>query len=194
MRQQQDIALASHINDGRFTSLNATAEATTLPDKSVDLALAGAAYHWFDPSRTRTEILRVVKPIPERGCPFIILNSGRSKNLNAHWQAFGDAMREFRRQTGTDHTERLHAKVFSEQELGRFFGGEWKEKRFGNERTMKLEELKQGVQSYSSNPMIGTLDYNTLMQRMEKEFMKWQENGVVVVPRETVMYYGYVRP
>src|SRR5688500_4068755 len=36
-----------------FRSVDGTAEATTLPDASVDLVLAAQAFHWFDKPRAR---------------------------------------------------------------------------------------------------------------------------------------------
>lgn len=44
-----------------FTSINGTAEATTLPDASVDLVTAVQAVHWFDIERTRAEFKRILK-------------------------------------------------------------------------------------------------------------------------------------
>jgi len=38
------------------------AEATTLPDRSVDAIAIGRALHWFDPEPTRLEFLRILKP------------------------------------------------------------------------------------------------------------------------------------
>ncbi|HTC48634.1 MAG TPA: class I SAM-dependent methyltransferase [Candidatus Aquilonibacter sp.] len=46
----------------RFTSVAGTAEATTLADRSVDLATAAQAAHWFDRKRSRSEFMRILKP------------------------------------------------------------------------------------------------------------------------------------
>ncbi len=45
-----------------FISVDGTAEATTLPDHSVDLITAGQAIHWFDPEATFPEFYRILKP------------------------------------------------------------------------------------------------------------------------------------
>jgi SAM-dependent methyltransferase len=45
-----------------FHSINGSANATTLPDHSVDLIVVGRAIHWFPPGSTRTEFLRILKP------------------------------------------------------------------------------------------------------------------------------------
>src|SRR2546422_6524206 len=39
----------------RFRSVNGTAEATTLPSASIDLLVAGQAFHWFDVDQARSE-------------------------------------------------------------------------------------------------------------------------------------------
>jgi SAM-dependent methyltransferase len=45
-----------------FEARDGTAEATELAAHSVDLIIAGQAFHWFDPARFRAESLRVVRP------------------------------------------------------------------------------------------------------------------------------------
>src|SRR5438874_8595361 len=45
-----------------FTSIAATAEATTLPNQSVDFVTAGQAFHWFDRPRCREEFKRILHP------------------------------------------------------------------------------------------------------------------------------------
>jgi len=46
----------------KFHSIDGTAEATTLPDKSVDMILAGQAFHWFDQTLSKQEFRRILKP------------------------------------------------------------------------------------------------------------------------------------
>lgn len=45
----------------RVTWLNATAEATTLPDESVDLVIAAQAFHWFRPAESLREFARILR-------------------------------------------------------------------------------------------------------------------------------------
>lgn len=44
-----------------FHSVDATAEATTLPNASVDAVVAFQAFHWFDAAKARVEMKRVLK-------------------------------------------------------------------------------------------------------------------------------------
>ena len=46
----------------RFASVPGTAEATTLPPRSVDFVAAAQAFHWFDALSTRGEFHRILKP------------------------------------------------------------------------------------------------------------------------------------
>jgi SAM-dependent methyltransferase len=46
----------------RFHGVAGSAEATTLPDGSVDAVAAAQAFHWFDIARARTECLRILRP------------------------------------------------------------------------------------------------------------------------------------
>jgi ubiquinone/menaquinone biosynthesis C-methylase UbiE len=56
---------------GRFRSIAGTAEATTLPDASVDLITASQAFHWFDIPKSRRELARILRP---RGWVALIWN------------------------------------------------------------------------------------------------------------------------
>ena len=59
MRQAGEQFLAHFPN---FTSVAGTAEATTLPEASVDFVTAAQAAHWFHRQRARREFLRILKP------------------------------------------------------------------------------------------------------------------------------------
>lgn len=59
MRQAGERLLASF---PKFTSVEGTAEATTLPDGSIDFVTAAQAAHWFDRGRSRREFVRILKP------------------------------------------------------------------------------------------------------------------------------------
>jgi len=46
----------------KFASVAGTAEATTLPEGSIDFVTAAQSAHWFDRARARREFLRILKP------------------------------------------------------------------------------------------------------------------------------------
>ena len=59
MRTHAEATLGAQPN---YRSVNAPAEATTLPEHSVDLITVAQAFHWFDPPAARREFARILKP------------------------------------------------------------------------------------------------------------------------------------
>ena len=59
MRQAGESLLAGF---PRFASVAGTAEATTLPDATIDFVTAAQSAHWFDRTQARREFLRILKP------------------------------------------------------------------------------------------------------------------------------------
>jgi SAM-dependent methyltransferase len=59
MRSEAERQLGSRSG---FHSIDGTAEATGLPDESIDLITAAQAFHWFEPVPTRREWARVLRP------------------------------------------------------------------------------------------------------------------------------------
>ena len=94
MRAAGERLLADYPN---FVSIDATAEATTLPDSSVDFVTAGQAFHWFDREKTHREFHRILKP---DGWVVIVWNTfptGRSPLV----KAYDDVLVRY----GTDYRE-----------------------------------------------------------------------------------------
>jgi ubiquinone/menaquinone biosynthesis C-methylase UbiE len=90
MRQQAVKELARYSS---FHSIEAQAQATTLPDQSIDLITVGQALHWFEPEATKREFLRILRP---GGWLAILWNKGADPVL-------GEALQElFREENGWD--------------------------------------------------------------------------------------------
>jgi SAM-dependent methyltransferase len=65
--------------DAACVIVDGSAEATTLPDHTVDVITVGQAIHWFDPQPTRAEFLRILKP---GGWLAVLRNYGTDDQLN----------------------------------------------------------------------------------------------------------------
>ncbi len=61
-RAERRFGAAAAESGTRFTVLDATAEATGLPDGCADVVTASQAMHWFDPGRALPEIARLLRP------------------------------------------------------------------------------------------------------------------------------------
>ncbi|HEX5241799.1 MAG TPA: class I SAM-dependent methyltransferase [Tepidisphaeraceae bacterium] len=78
MRGAAESWLGKHSN---FHSVNATAEATTLADDSVDFITAGQAFHWFEPTATRREFVRILRQsLPNAGGRVILVWNERRRD------------------------------------------------------------------------------------------------------------------
>lgn len=75
MRSIAERELSSHAS---FRSLSGSAEATTLPDNSVDLITVAQALHWCDPEPSVREFRRIARP---NAWLAIIWNTSDSPNL-----------------------------------------------------------------------------------------------------------------
>jgi ubiquinone/menaquinone biosynthesis C-methylase UbiE len=89
-----------------FKSLDGTAEATNLPDKSIDLITAAQAFHWFDHEKTPAEFRRIIK---DGGFLALIWNERQLDST--------DFLREYERfllEYGTDYSKVRHDQVTKE--------------------------------------------------------------------------------
>jgi ubiquinone/menaquinone biosynthesis C-methylase UbiE len=59
MRKIADNFLGQNLS---FINIDGLSDATTLPDKSVELITVGRAIYWFTPDSTKSEFLRILKP------------------------------------------------------------------------------------------------------------------------------------
>jgi SAM-dependent methyltransferase len=75
MRRLAERALQPH---AACRVIDGSAEATTLPDHSVDVITVAQAIHWFDPEPTRAEFLRILKP---GGWLAVLRNYGADEKL-----------------------------------------------------------------------------------------------------------------
>ncbi|MDQ3048051.1 MAG: class I SAM-dependent methyltransferase [Bacteroidota bacterium] len=171
--------LIGHYTD--FKSVNATAEDTSLEKDSVDLIIAGQAFHWFDTVRCKREFKRILN---KNGFVVLMWNDRRIKS-SLFLQAYEDFIRMF----ATDYLEVNHKniedKVFEE-----FFDGEYKTKTFLNNHLLDLEGLKGRVLSSSYMPAEEHKDFDFMMSVLKKIFTRFQENGTVNIEYDTRIYYG----
>jgi ubiquinone/menaquinone biosynthesis C-methylase UbiE len=108
MRAAAEELLSGH---PELRSVAGTAEATTLPGRSVDLVAAGQAFHWFRPDFARAEIARILRP---GGRVALFWNRRREDT------AFGEAYEALLRRYGTDYAAVDHKNV-GEEVLDRVF-------------------------------------------------------------------------
>jgi len=178
MRAAGERLLADYRN---FTSIDTTAEATTLPDDSVDFVTAGQAFHWFDREKTRREFHRIVKA---DGWVVIVWNTfptGRSALV----KAYDDVLVRY----GTDYRE--VANEIADSGIEKFFPpGVCKRARFDFQQTFDWEGFKGRLLSASYAPNADSPNYEPMLLDLRRVFDLHQKDGTVVFDYDTVVYYG----
>lgn len=179
MREAGDAQLAAY---PAFKSVDGTAEHTTLPAASVELVLAGQAFHWFDVPAFRNECLRILKP---GGTVALVWNDRRTDSTD-FLKAYEDLLNMF----GTDYKEVNHKNV-SDEVMNNFFGNDrWRMYSVENHQDFTYEGLKGRLLSSSYVPTEDHPDFNFMLSVLKKIFLRYQENGTVRFEYDTKVYHG----
>src|ERR1700712_2137458 len=110
MRAAAEVRLSRQQN---FTSVAGSAEATTLPDQSVELITAAQAFHWFDREKARGEFLRILTP----GRWVALIWNDRHTESTPFLRAYEQLLRTY----ATDYAEVDH-KQMDARVIGSFLG------------------------------------------------------------------------
>lgn len=162
-----------------FRSINGTAEATILPDDSVDFVTAGQAFHWFKPEPARIEFQRILKP---GGWVALVWNTRNEQS--AFMTGYEALLNQYA--IGYQETKQTH----SHEEIPRFFGGEPAIKEFPNEQIFDWEGLLGRVMSSSYAPLDGHPNHAPLVEGLRRLFDAFAENGRIHFQYQTRVYYG----
>ncbi|MBI1345659.1 methyltransferase domain-containing protein [bacterium] len=166
-------------------SVPGTAEATTLPDGSVDLVLAAQAFHWFDPVATKREWQRILRP---PGWVALLWNARRL--------AATPFLRDYEQMLitlGTDYNTVRHENVDAER-LNAFFDGEWTCTRFESVQPLTREGYLGRLRSSSYVPGPDHPRHAAMVTAAEKIFAEHQTDGTVTFEYDTQLYLGHLSP
>jgi SAM-dependent methyltransferase len=178
MRAEAEAALAG---DPRFRSVAAPAEATGLPDASVDLVAAAQAFHWFDAAAVHREWTRILRPgglaaifwnvRRTEGSPFV---EGYERLLRAH----------------TGHATVVGGHGDGEA-MRRWFGRGFREERsFENPQLLDLAALRGALLSASYAPRPGQPGCEAMLEELARLFEATAVDGRVRMALETRAYVG----
>ena len=180
MRSAGEKVLAKYL---KFTSVDAAAEATTLPDHSVDLVVAGQAFQWFNRDKARAEFVRILKPT---GWLMLVWNGFRIE-----CKAVADYQQVFQRY-GTDYQEAI--REITDEEIQSFYEpGKCRRETFHNEQVFDFEGLKGRLLSMSYAPQPDHRDYEPMLQSLREVFDRNQTDNKVIIEYDTAVYYGQLR-
>jgi SAM-dependent methyltransferase len=169
---------------GRFTSIDASADATRLPAGAIDLIVVGQAFHWFDRDKTRKEFLRILNP---DGVVALLWNDRRT-DATTFLRDYEAMLHQY----GTDYAEINHKNVQDKTVFAPFFGGAFFEASFDNVQRFDFEGLMGRLHSSSYVPAKNHPNYAPLAKRAREIFDSNQIDGYVAFEYDTRVYYGHM--
>jgi SAM-dependent methyltransferase len=179
MRESGDRFLAAYAG---YRSVKGTAEQTGLPDRCAQLAIAGQAFHWFDPARAGAEARRILVP---GGWAALIWN-----DRPATGTAFLEGYEALLKTYGIDYEKVSHRHV-DQDAIGRFFAPMLPDVAyFDNPRSLSRDELKALVGSASYMPPPGHPRHAEMSAALETLFDTHAVGGRVAMHYRTRMHYG----
>ena len=180
MRRAAEAFLQEYPN---FTSVEGIAEDTTLADASVDMVIAGQAFHWFDHPRARAEFKRILRP---GGWVVLFWNDRK------HTDEFQNAYDRLLGSHAPEYDQVKHENLY-ESEMRRFFEpGTYKLRMCENSQVLDFEGLKGRVLSSSYAPEPDQPHYEPMIADIRSMFDAHQQDGHVTVEYALRLYIGQV--
>ena len=180
MRRKAEEKYISELN---ITSINATAENTSLPDCSVDLVTVAQAFHWFDRGLFKNECKRILKP---NGKVVLVWNDRdiESDIIKDNFAVNKKYCKDFKGSSnGID---------FSKDAFSDFFSGEFELVEFCNNLVYTREDFIARNLSSSYAPKENDPIYDDYIKSITDVFEKHQTNGTVNHPYITRCYFGTI--
>ena len=166
-----------------FTMREGTAESLPVEDSTVDLVVAGQAFHWFDLDASRREFSRVLKP---QGWVVLIWNDRVSSGSR-----FAEQYEQLLVRFGTDYAQVHHRGKTTGENLGRFFGSAgYDHISFPNEQRLTYEQFVARVLSSSYMPGPGHTSHEPMMRELRRIFDENQRASSVTIAYNTIVFSG----
>lgn len=167
-----------------FTSVAGTAEATTLPNASVDFVTAAQAAHWFDRAAVRREFGRILK----RGGWLVLLWNERVTDSTPFLREYEQLLLTY----GTDYAEVRHENTT--ELLNEFFDPPpFQERGFNMRQVFDYAGLEGRLLSSSYAPGPEHPNYAAMLQDLQQLFDTRAVGGCVGVDYITRVYFGQLK-
>ncbi|MGO9647341.1 MAG: class I SAM-dependent methyltransferase [Terriglobales bacterium] len=167
----------------RLTSIDGTAEATTLPGHSVDVVTAAQAAHWFDRAKARCEFVRILKP---GGWAVLIWNE-RQTDSTPFLHDYEQLLLAY----GTDYQEVRHERT-TDEIAGFFAPSPFQSAVLEMRQECDYAALEGRLLSSSYIPSSDHPGYESMVRELRSIFDAHQTNGQVVLAYATRVYFGQI--
>jgi len=182
MRQAGDFYLAGR---GNFRSLNASAEATCLPDSSFDLVTAGQAFHWFKPGLARQEFIRILR---RPGWITLAWNSRpvTMSPVNSEYESILELLDKEYRNVAEKNTRPAALESLLENEVSLAHA------RFPSPQRYSWDQLRGRALSSSYAPLPSDPRHAGFVNALRTLFERYQRDGKLDFLYETNLYWGQI--
>lgn len=168
----------------KFSSVKGTAEATTLPDKSVDFVTAAQAAHWFDRRRARSEFVRILKP----GGWLVLLWNERLTDSTEFLRDYEQLLLKY----GTDYQDVRHE--HTTDEVNEFFDpARFQERAFEMRQEFDYTGIEGRLLSSSYAPGPEHPQYAAMLHESRRIFDEFAVDGRATFEYKTRLYFGRLR-
>jgi ubiquinone/menaquinone biosynthesis C-methylase UbiE len=159
---------------GRVAAVEAVAgraEATGLPDASVDVVTAAQAFHWFDVPTARAEFRRILRP----GGGVALVWNIRDVDASPFMRDYETLVQEY--SIDPDASRRIHGKP---EEVAAFFDGSTPSlRKLPNAQVFDFDGLKGRLLSSSYAPAAGHPRHEAMLAALRALFEAHAEHGTV---------------
>jgi SAM-dependent methyltransferase len=167
-----------------------SAEATTLPNASVDLIAVGRAMHWFDWPRAHREFQRILRSTDGRPDGWVLLASnGHSDSGGPVANRLSQILRKWR----TDSAEVDTTRGFEERLQGFLDTTTWHRMTLQHSMTVDFPTLLGYAESLSAIPRPGERGYDGMVAELRAVFEEYQRDGMLVTPLICNLHLGHLR-
>jgi SAM-dependent methyltransferase len=165
--------LQLHEGEPRIEVRDGTAEATGLPETSIDVVANGRALHWFDSKAAMREFKRVLRP----GGWVVVVAAGRTERGREANEAFTHLLQEF------SGDAMLRGNAYSiYTSLSDFFEGRpFHHYERGGEMRMDWKHLRGMTLSLSHAPLVDHPQFPRLEQLLREYFDRYQRDGILTL-------------
>lgn len=166
-----------------FKSIDGTAENTTLADKTIDFAIAAQAFHWFEPSKTRAELRRILK---DAGFIVLLWNERQLDSTD-----FLRAYERFLIRFGTDYQAVRHDNV-QDETLRDFFQSDYRHASFLNVQSLDFAGLRGRALSSSYMPAETDSTFPAMDEELKRLFAEYEKDSRIEILYTTNIYYARI--
>ena len=162
-----------HADNPKLRIIEATAEATTLHDHSVDLISVGRAFHWFHTQSAMSEFRRVLRP----GGWVVIVAYGRSEKGREENRVLETLLSKF----SADSTTGTRSRYSAYSNLEQYFPWAYHHEEIPGEMRLSWSELRGMTLSLSHTPLESDPRFPDFERTLHSLFHHYAEGGILTL-------------